>query len=248
MAGKENRMKGVEVRGLSVGYGKEQVAFVPSLRLDPDRITLIVGPNGAGKTTLLKTLGGLAPPLAGSIEPRLPRGRGGSVYVHSAPYLFGGSVARNLRLVSGGNSARARGFLEELGSGELWARPVATLSTGQRQRVALARALAAEPALLLVDEPEGGLDDEALRRWSLIVKRALENRRPILVVAAHRPVSLGGLPVQIVPIGPAAAGSRRGLIRVSAGSSQSAEGLNLPALTCVRRLKRIAMFFSKRGS
>lgn len=201
MAWEENQLKRVEIKSLSIGYGKKQVAFVSSLRLQPDRISLIVGPNGAGKTTLLKTLAGLMTPLAGSIEPCLPRGRGGSVFVHSAPYFFNGSVAKNLKLAAGGNLEMARAFLEEMGSGELWGRPAATLSTGQRQRVALARALAAEPALLLVDEPEGGMDDDAIQRWSWVLKRALENGRPTIVVAAHRPVSLGGLPVQILPIG-----------------------------------------------
>jgi ABC-type protease/lipase transport system fused ATPase/permease subunit len=62
--------------------------------------------------------------------------------------------------------------------------------TGSNGARALARALVGRPALLLVDEPEGGLDDEATAAWRACVMRAVQAGEPVLVVAAHRPLAI----------------------------------------------------------
>ncbi len=196
------------VEDLVVGYGASPVAAVGQFVLTPDRVTLVVGPNGAGKTTLLKTLAGLLPALEGQIVPRPPRGPGGAVFVHSSAYLFGGTVRKNLLLAARQRTSTARGALAALGVGGLWTARVATLSTGQRQRVAIARALAAGPTLLLVDEPEGGMDADAVRLWHEVISRALAAGGPAIAIAAHRPAALEGLPVVTIRLRAAGSGAR----------------------------------------
>ena len=197
----------VTVEQLVVGYNRRAVASLEDFELSPDRVTLVVGPNGSGKTTLLKTLAGLLPPVDGRITPPARRGAGGAVFVHSSAYLFAGRVAKNM-LLAARRADRAREALVTLGVADLWAARVGTLSTGQRQRVALARALAVGPSLLLVDEPEGGMDTAAIQLWRAVMRGAIAAGGPAVVVAAHRPTALEALPVVTISLRAAAGGAR----------------------------------------
>ena len=69
-----------------------------------------------------------------------------------------------------------------------------------RQRAALARAILSRPAVLLLDEPEGGLDETALAIWRSVASRLVSKREVTLVVAAHRPAGLEGLPVRPIEL------------------------------------------------
>ena len=189
----------VEAVDVVVGYGATPVAVVGSFTVHADRLTVITGPNGSGKTTLLKTLAGLLPPIRGHIVPQLPPGDGGVVFVHSTPYLFAGNVRHNVRLSSRGKERHADA-LRVLDIEQLWNRDVRRLSTGERQRVAIARALAAEPRLLVIDEPEGGLDAEGSISWRRIVEQALSAGHPLIVIATHQLSSLEGLSMNVVSL------------------------------------------------
>ena len=190
-------MTSIEVVDLVVGYESKPLATVGSFRVQPGHVTVITGPNGSGKTTLLKTLAGLLTPIKGRIVPELPRGPHGTVFVHSQPYLFAGTVGHNVQLTSKEDQERARDALRALGVEPLWAEGVRRLSTGQRQRVAIARALAAQPLLLLIDEPEGGLDVEGASSWRRIVEQAVSDGRPAIVIATHQASALGDLPLNV---------------------------------------------------
>lgn len=185
----------VRVRGLSVGYQGSAAAVVPDVDLSSGVVWHVTGPNGSGKTALLKTLAGLLRPTAGRIERPLDKGSRGAIYVHSTPYLFSGSVRRNLSL-----GRPSRQHLETaagaFGLEPLIDRDASKLSHGEQRRVALARAIACRPHLLLVDEPEGGLDEEALAAWRTCMIRAIEEGDTALVVATHRPVAFEGIPVR----------------------------------------------------
>ncbi len=122
------------------------------------------------------------------------------MFVHSTPYLFAGTVLHNAKLTSHGDEQRARDALRALGIEQLSTKNVRRLSTEERQQVAIARALAAEPRLLLIDEPEGGLDVEGIRSWRQIVEHALTAGHPSIVIATHQLSAVDGLPVNVVPM------------------------------------------------
>jgi NitT/TauT family transport system ATP-binding protein len=157
------------------------------LTIAPGEFVSLLGPSGCGKSTLLRLIGDLAAPTTGTVSvngktphrARLDRDYG---MVFQAPTLFEWrTVARNvaLPLELAGRSrrdarAKATEMLELVGLAEFADHHTWELSGGMQQRVAIARALSFEPALLLMDEPLGALDEmtreklqgELLRIWS----------------------------------------------------------------------------------
>jgi ABC-type transport system involved in cytochrome bd biosynthesis fused ATPase/permease subunit len=190
----------IRTRDLLVGY-RRAAAAVPDFDLSPGLVWHVTGPNGSGKTALLKTVADLLRPIAGRIERGVGRRSCRAIYVHSTPYLFAGSVRRNLSL-----ARPAREDLESaavtFGLSPMLDRDAAILSHGEQRRVALARAIAGRPQLLLVDEPEGGLDEESLEGWRACMVRAIEEGDTALVVATHRPVAFDGIPVREIRLSP----------------------------------------------
>jgi len=185
----------IRARNLSVGYPGSIPAVVPDLDLSSGVVWRVTGPNGSGKTALLKTLAGLLRPVAGRLEQGLVGGSRGAVYVHSTPYLFTGSVRRNLSLACP-SPQQIESVAGTFSLTTLLDRDAVRLSHGEQRRVALARAIACRPQLLLVDEPEGGLDEEALAAWRTCMVRAIDEGDTALVVATHRPVAFEGIPVR----------------------------------------------------
>jgi ABC-type cobalamin/Fe3+-siderophores transport system ATPase subunit len=155
-------------RQLTVGYDGRAVTSIGDLSIARGDRVAITGANGCGKTTLLKTLARLIPPVSGEVN--VPAaGPGGVVYVHPSPFLFAGTGAGNVMLGAHGRRDTARAALAAMGAGAFADADVRTLSQGQRQRIALARAIACAPSLLLVDEPETGLDAGGVDAWRTVV-------------------------------------------------------------------------------
>ncbi|MGM0449647.1 MAG: molybdenum ABC transporter ATP-binding protein [Pseudomonadota bacterium] len=147
-----------------------------ALELPSAGVSAIFGPSGCGKTTLLRIIAGLERSAVGQLRVDgqtwqgagrfLPPHRRSVGYVFQGPSLFPHrSVEGNLRYglrrsPSDNDAARLEQAIELLGIRHLLARRPHQLSGGEQQRVAIARALAVRPALLLLDEPMAGLDDE----------------------------------------------------------------------------------------
>jgi molybdate transport system ATP-binding protein len=166
----------------------------------PDGATMaLIGPNGSGKSTVLAAIAGLLRPDRGRIvlgdrvllgaEDDLPAHRRRAVLLGQEPSLFGhlsvldnvafGPRSRGLRTSAA--RAAARRWLRELDADRLADRRPRQLSGGQAQRVALARALAAEPEVLLLDEPLSALDVEAAARLRHMLRDILATRTTVLV-------------------------------------------------------------------
>jgi molybdopterin-binding protein len=166
---------------LSRGFEVEAELWIP---LDHAPVAVLFGPSGSGKTTLLRMLAGLERPDAGSIVFReiswFDSGRGIHLPTQErrAGFLFQDyalfphlTVAENVGYAAPGETAHK--LLETFGLAELATSKPRALSGGEQQRVALARALAAEPALLLLDEPLSALDAPTRVRTRYELRRML---------------------------------------------------------------------------
>ena len=190
----------LEVRELSVHYGKVEALHRASLRVSAGSIVTVIGPNGAGKTTLLGALMGLLPYTGhagyadadlgdASVEARVARGL---CLVPERRELFGElSVEDNLRL---GAFQRYRRRDRAIGADleavyarfprlrERFRQLAGTLSGGERQMLALGRALMARPRLLLLDEPSLGLAPRFVREIFRIIADLRQTNVSILLV------------------------------------------------------------------
>lgn len=177
-------------RGVDVGF------------LVPDGETVaLIGPNGSGKSTALGVAAGLVRPDRGLVvlDGRIltdplrgvhvpPHGRR-TALLGQDPLLFPHlSALDNVAFASrvtgvsrGAARAKAQEWLAELGVGDLADRRPGSLSGGQAQRVAIARALAAEPQVLLLDEPLAALDVDVAPAIRQTLRRVLAGRTAVVV-------------------------------------------------------------------
>ncbi len=170
-----------------------------NLDLAPGKAVAVLGPSGAGKTTLLRTLAGFLPTRRGRIArdgvdiaewPPESRGLG---YVPQGLGLFPHrTVERNVRFPLEMHerpdaTVRTRELLERFHLTELARRYPRRLSGGEQQRVAIARAMAADPDLLVWDEPWQALDVTARYELGLVLHDLRVAEKVPVVVVTHDP-------------------------------------------------------------
>jgi NitT/TauT family transport system ATP-binding protein len=181
----------VDISGASLTFetsdGKVEALSKVDLRVAAGDFVSLIGPSGCGKTTLLRVIADLEQPTAGTVlvngvSPRDARLRRQYGYVFQAPALYPWrTVERNVMLpleVMGFDAAerkaRARRYLELVNLSGFERKFPWQLSGGMQQRASIARALCFDPALLLMDEPFGALDEivrdhlneQLLRLWN----------------------------------------------------------------------------------
>jgi ABC-type Mn2+/Zn2+ transport system ATPase subunit len=162
----------ISLRDVTLGYDGRPILQRVSLTIERGEFLALLGPNGAGKTTLLRGMLGLIPLLAGTVVYGFDRAVNPPGYVPQRETLdpifpltafevvLMGTYARLplLRPVGRRERAHAAACLDKVGLGAQAGQPFWALSGGQKQRVLIARALAADPEVLLLDEPTAGVD------------------------------------------------------------------------------------------
>lgn len=192
----------IEFRNASVGYGRKAVLQGVTFSVLPGQFWGILGHNGSGKTTMLKTLLGLIPPLRGQLaetgamfgHPRFgyvpQKEKLDAIYPLTSYAVASMGAYRKVDLLAWLRGSRSdeliRRCLKECGATDFANRQYSELSGGQRQRVLIARALAAEPELLVLDEPLSGIDITTQRAILQLLKRLKEEHGLTILMVSHR--------------------------------------------------------------
>jgi len=173
--GPEPIVAGLDVRSIAKAYDRRAVLHDVSLSVSRGEVVGLLGPNGAGKTTCFYSIMGLVKPDSGRIFldgqeitdlPMYRRAILGIGYLPQETSIFRGlTVEQNIRAVlevsepdRGARMARLEKLLGEFGLTGLRDSPALALSGGERRRCEIARSLAADPSIMLLDEPFAGID------------------------------------------------------------------------------------------
>ena len=184
----------LQARDLVKRLGARTVVDRVSLAVSGGEVVGLLGPNGAGKTTIFQILMGLMPPDEGRLRfgdrdiTRLPthlRARLGLGYLPQKPSAFLGLTARqNLQValeLRGAPRDESTALLRTFGLEDIAGRRAAVLSGGERRRLELCRLVAAEPRVVLLDEPLKGLDQASVEQVGRLLRRFAEQGRGVLI-------------------------------------------------------------------
>lgn len=186
----------IALRGVVAGLGASPVLRGVDLDVPAGECCAVVGPNGGGRTTLLRVCAALLRPRAGSVvvagfdavrRPRAVRARVGYV-----PQRAGGVEGQTVReeldlaaalhsIAPGRRRSIAADLLELVGLDAVADADAAHISPGQYRRLLLARALVHDPAVLLLDTPDAGLDDEGVAELAGVLGELRGMGKAILV-------------------------------------------------------------------
>ena len=187
------------VKNINQYYGGSHILRNVSLQSQRGKVTVLLGRNGAGKTTLLKSLMGLIPIRAGSIEldgqpiqsnTPYERARAGIGFVPQGREIFARlTVEENLRMGLAYKSASTPipAELFELFPvlKQMLNRRGGDLSGGQQQQLAIARALAAKPNMLILDEPTEGIQPSIIKDIGRVI-RMLADRGDMAILLVEQ--------------------------------------------------------------
>lgn len=176
-------------RGLVKSYGDQRILDHLDLSVRPGRVYALLGRNGAGKSTTFKIILGLLEADGGSIEVL------GRPWSRASLDLIGASVdgpafyphlsaAENVLVharLTGTPKSRAAEVLSMVGLGGTGRKRAGTFSTGMKARLALAIALLTDPQVLLLDEPQNGLDPEGIIELRRMIRELAAAGRTVLI-------------------------------------------------------------------
>jgi lipopolysaccharide export system ATP-binding protein len=194
-------VRGLEVRSIAKAYDGRAVLHDVSLAVSRGEVVGLLGPNGAGKTTSFYSVMGLVKPDSGRIYldgeditglPMYRRSILGLGYLPQETSIFRGlTVEQNILAVlevvepdAEARFARLEKLLEDFGLAHLRGAAAMALSGGERRRCEIARALAAEPSIMLLDEPFAGIDPISIADIRELV-RDLKSRDIGVLITDH---------------------------------------------------------------
>lgn len=185
----------IRLHEATLGYDRHPAVHHLSGSFAPGSLTAVVGPNGAGKSTLLKGIKGMLPLLSGSIEVSGANRRQVAYLPQQADIdrdfpitvldtvLLGHWRRRGVfRRLTRQDRALAAEALAAVGLAGFAARPIGSLSIGQRQRVLFARVLVEDSPVILLDEPFAALDAKTTADLLEIVRHWHGERRTVVAV------------------------------------------------------------------
>ncbi|KHE00242.1 taurine transporter ATP-binding subunit [Pantoea stewartii] len=186
----------LRIAHLNASYGGQPVLQDISLRVEDNALVVVLGPSGCGKTTLLNLIAGFLPVESGSIslDGKAIQGPGadrGVVFQHEGLLPWRNvldNVAFGLQIAGMARQPReafARQMIKNVGLEGAEKRHIWQLSGGQRQRVGIARALAADPRLLLLDEPFGALDAFTREQMQTLLLRLWQDSGKQILLITH---------------------------------------------------------------
>jgi branched-chain amino acid transport system ATP-binding protein len=194
----------LEIREVTRRFGGIVAIDDVSLDVDSGQIVGLIGPNGAGKTTLFNVITRLYKPDTGTVRfagksllrtPPHRVVRRGIARTFQNVELFRsmtvldnvlvGAHTRTRPFRSGAVRGRAREVLDYVGIADVAARPATGLPFGTLKRVELARALVAEPKLLLLDEPAGGLNHEEVKELGVFIRKLRDDFDLTVLLVEH---------------------------------------------------------------
>jgi len=187
----------IEVRGLTKAFGNNLALGGIDLEVETGKTLVVFGPNGAGKTTLIKILASIMKPTAGevsvnglSLKENAEAIRSRIGIVSHQTFLYGNLTAyENLHFYSRmydvpDYKKRIRQVVSMVGMEYRLYDRVCTLSRGMQQRFSIARALLHQPDIVLLDEPETGLDQQAIAMlWEALQEDS--NAKRSVVFTSH---------------------------------------------------------------
>lgn len=201
------------LRDVTKTYAGTETPVLRGVSLDLDRggMLALTGESGSGKSTLLHLIGGLdtadrgvvavdgtdLTPLDDAGRARLRRGTVGVIFqqFNLIPSLtVGANIAFQARLAGQHDAVRDRMLAERLGLSDQLHKYPEQLSGGQQQRVAIARTLAAQPALVLADEPTGNLDETTADGVMTLLRDLVAETGAGLILVTHSERLAGMLP------------------------------------------------------
>ncbi len=185
---------------VSLGYEGRPILSGVTFTVEHGEFCALLGPNGAGKTTLLRGMLGLLPVLGGTIEYGFDRRRNPPGYVPQRETLDPIFPLTVLEVVLMGTLARLRPLqpagrrqhrlaaecLAQVGLEAIAAHPFGALPGGTKEPILIARALAAEPRILLLDEPTAGVDPGATVAIMDAISRLNRERGLTVVLVSHQ--------------------------------------------------------------
>jgi branched-chain amino acid transport system ATP-binding protein len=194
----------LEIREVTRRFGGIVAIDDVSLDVDSGQIVGLIGPNGAGKTTLFNVITRLYKPDTGTVRfagksllrtPPHRVVRRGIARTFQNVELFRsmtvldnvlvGAHTRTRPFRSGAVRGRAREVLDYVGIADVAERPASGLPFGTLKRVELARALVAEPKLLLLDEPAGGLNHEEVSELGVFIRKLRDDFDLTVLLVEH---------------------------------------------------------------
>lgn len=189
----------LETEGLTMRFGGVVAVDNVSLKLKARELRCLIGPNGAGKSTFFKCLCGLLTPTDGRVylrgedttgwETHQIAALGVGIKMQVPSVMDGLSVHENIWMAArrhddtAGANDRAEEVIARLALGPIARSPLARLAHGERQRVELGIVMAADPWLVLLDEPAAGMTAEEVARMGEIIREM--TRTAAVVIVEH---------------------------------------------------------------